>query len=246
MIFEANSGSKSRRVDEVPLEFPVHSEERMRKLEETVHFSKLCELKVLNSGPLAKHTVIRINAQGCEDSYRGAYDGVTYVGCKKRLQDTREVVNDLVIPNQDPAFDDQHRGRHFHIAYEPELDAYFIRDLGVGFGTFVKVDFSLTLKDNFLFQMGDSFLIANFVSADQTRLRLKLFGEVCAGGVFFFTSSECTTNSIRIGRMHNCEVHIEDSLLSKYQASISYFPKQGWILQDGDALTGRGSTNGTW
>ncbi len=49
---------------------------------------------------------------------------------------------------------------------------------------------------------------------------------------------------IRIGRLHSCEIHIEDNSLSKYQANISYDPEKGWILMDG--YEGRQSTNGTW
>jgi FHA domain len=44
--------------------------------------------------------------------------------------------------------------------------------------------------------------------------------------------------------MNNCEVQIEDSLLSKYQAHITYNESNGWILVDG--LNGKSSTNGTW
>lgn len=38
---------------------------------------------------------------------------------------------------------------------------YKIRDLGIGFGTFVKVDHPLLLRDNNLLSMGNSFLIVN-------------------------------------------------------------------------------------
>ena len=49
---------------------------------------------------------------------------------------------------------------------------------------------------------------------------------------------------LRIGRMNNCEVQIEDSLLSKYQAHITYSDINGWVLMDG--YEGKASTNGTW
>jgi len=44
--------------------------------------------------------------------------------------------------------------------------------------------------------------------------------------------------------MPDCEVRIEDSLLSKYQGSIKYVADNGWILYDG--LNGKPSTNSNW
>jgi hypothetical protein len=35
------------------------------------------------------------------------------------------------------------RGRHFQIEYKFETNKYCVRDLGVGFGTFAKLDFPL-------------------------------------------------------------------------------------------------------
>lgn len=248
LIFEARTSSTSSSALGLPAEFPVCNEERSRRLEESVHFSKLCELKVLQSATLPKGTVFRINAQGYEESKREDADGVTYIGCKRKINSHKAeaVLNDIVIPNQEPQHDELHRGRHFQIAYEPSLDAYFAKDLGVGFGVFVKIDFTLELRDNYLVQMGDSFLIANFMTPDRSRLRLKLFGGACSGEVFFFSASECANSPIRIGRLTDSEVRVEDSLLSKQQAVISYTSSTGWILQDGDAVQGKPSTNGTW
>jgi hypothetical protein len=49
---------------------------------------------------------------------------------------------------------------------------------------------------------------------------------------------------IKIGRHNNCEICIEDSTLSKYQAHIIYVPEKGWVLVDG--YESKPSTNGTW
>lgn len=35
------------------------------------------------------------------------------------------------------------RGRHFQIEYKLDTNKYCVRDLGVGFGTFAKLDFPL-------------------------------------------------------------------------------------------------------
>jgi pSer/pThr/pTyr-binding forkhead associated (FHA) protein len=48
-----------------------------------------------------------------------------------------------------------------------------------------------------------------------------------------------------IGRSPNCDIRIDDELLSKTQATVSFDPeRQTWAISDGHA--GKGSTNGTW
>jgi len=42
----------------------------------------------------------------------------------------------------------------------------------------------------------------------------------------------------------DCEVNIDDPLLSKHQATIIFDSSLGWLLSDGDE--GNKSTNGTW
>jgi len=48
-----------------------------------------------------------------------------------------------------------------------------------------------------------------------------------------------------IGRSPNCDIRVDDELLSKMQASISFdLQLREWVLQDG--FQGKRSTNGTW
>ena len=97
----------------------------------------------------------------------GKKDGVTYFGCKKKSKpltehfESSEIINDVIIRNKDPETNDRHRGRHFQIEYFIDQNCYKIRDLGIGFGAFVRIDYPLVLKDNNLLSMGSSFLIIN-------------------------------------------------------------------------------------
>lgn len=50
----------------------------------------------------------------------------------------KRVVNDFVIPNKNPQTAEQHRGRHFQIQFDLNSYNYFIKDLGVGYGVFVR------------------------------------------------------------------------------------------------------------
>ena len=123
---------------------------------------------MINSTALAKGDVIRINAQGAEKSLRGKKDGITYFGCKKKSLpvndniESKEIINDILLKNKDADTNSRHRGRHFQIEYSPETNNYKIRDLGIGFGAFTKIDQPILLKDNNLLSMGSSFLIVNF------------------------------------------------------------------------------------
>lgn len=53
-----------------------------------------------------------------------------------------------------------------------------------------------------------------------------------------------TTPIVKIGRMPDCEIKIDDNLLSKYQSTIKYIPSSGWTLFDG--YNGKESTNSNW
>lgn len=105
---------------------------------------------------------------GAEGSLRGKKDGITYFGCKKKSKpmnenfEAAEIINDIVIRNKDTDTNNRHRGRHFQIEFDSEINGYKIRDLGIGFGAFTKIDHPLILKDNNLLSMGSSFLIINF------------------------------------------------------------------------------------
>lgn len=52
------------------------------------------------------------------------------------------IVNDFVIPSRNPQSAEQHRGRHFQIWFDstPGYLGYYIKDLGIGFGVFKKMD----------------------------------------------------------------------------------------------------------
>ena len=106
-----------------------------------------------------------------ENSLRGNIrkDGFVFFGCKKHASKKvqgfpREVINDFIIPSKDKETEKRHRGRHMQIEFSLERQTYLIRDLGIGFGAFVRLDHELELKDNHLLNMGESFIIVNLIS----------------------------------------------------------------------------------
>ena len=84
------------------------------------------------------------------------------------------------------------------------------------------------------------------VDADDAscKLKLKIFGGPSAGTIYFYKPE--AGKRIVIGRTPDCQIRINDKLLSKNQAMISLAEDGSgqWVLTDGH--NGKPSTNGTW
>ncbi len=107
--------------------------------------------------------------------------------------------------------------------------------------------------------MGESFVMVNIINDGSLsqgnavrvdKLRIKLCagpsnGEIlCSPLTTLCSYFNPSSDIIRIGRLNNCEIPIEDTSLSKCQAHIEYAETRGWVLTDG--YEGKASTNGTW
>ena len=124
------------------------------------------------------------------DSKNVSYEVSTYHYTDNYQQ--KEIVNDFVIPTKNEEEKEKHRGRQFQIYFDPDSFKYKIKDLGVGYGAFVKLTRPIVLRDNFLLNMGESYIVANlFKSQDDMmgivgvnkvpmKLRLKIFSVVKA------------------------------------------------------------------
>lgn len=185
------------------------------------------------------------------------------MGCKKNTNKETGLdnQNDFIIPSKDKETEKRHKGRHLQIMYNIERSSYQIKDLGIGFGAFVRLEMPLQLKDNHLLNLGESFIIVNLINEKYNfanysvsthdskesqdsplKLRLKLFGGPCTGEVFYFKPD---VEPIKIGRSNQCDVIIEDAVLSKLQSHIYYNQeKDSWFLEDG--FNNKKSLNGTW
>jgi predicted component of type VI protein secretion system len=60
---------------------------------------------------------------------------------------------------------------------------------------------------------------------------------------FSFSICKNDEQELVIGRSPNCDIRIDDQLISKMQSTIKY-EDGNWILEDG--RDGKESTNGTW
>ena len=79
-----------------------------------------------------------INACGLIGSKRNKSDGCTIIGSQE-LNQNNELVNDFVISSVDTGIGK----RHMVIKYNMDNRQYYLRDLGDGSGTFVKIDVPL-------------------------------------------------------------------------------------------------------
>jgi len=231
-------------------EFTLQPVNLSAKLAAVADLPPVLALKVLSSNALPQGSVLSIGPEGYGESLRGAKDGITYFGCKRREKATgdkqRSVVNDVLMRVSDAEVAEKHRGRHFEVTYRPERRSYWIRDLGVGFGAFLRLDAPIKLRDNSLLNLGESFIVVNLEPpTDRPRLKLKLFGGPCKGEVFTFAARDYHDSHIHIGRVPTCEIVIDDSLISKCHASM-WYQQDGWVACDGDVEKLRSSTNGTW
>lgn len=182
-----------------------------------------------------------------ELSYRDANDGITYFGCKKKDKPNGKAVCDFVIHLDDKDLAKTLRGPHFMIHYNPNSDSYYLRDLAVGSGVYAKIDYTLALKKQYVINFGESHLLVSVIASNPyPRLCVKVYGGKSAGELIFFEAHEYHVNQVFIGRDPECQVCIDDVLISKKQATVFYSQIKGWMLVDGDLQTQRPSTNGTW
>ena len=141
------------------------------------------------------------------------------------------VVNDFVIPQRNHQdTQDQQWGRHFQIWFDIHEKNYFIKDLGIGFGVFKKMESGCAvLKDNMLVNVGEAYIVINLLpegAEEQGRpydtLKLKMFGGPNNGEIYEFQIDDIMKREkdILIGRTPDCDVKINDKLLSKVQSHI--------------------------
>lgn len=141
----------------------------------------------------------------------------------------QKVVNDFVIPSRFNDKNQQHKGRHFQIWFDLFTKQYYIRDLGIGFGVFKKMNpGQVVLKDNMLVNIGEAYIVVSLHNDDESvnnssnTIRFKMFGGPNNGEIYEFNSFEMLNGDkdILIGRTSDCSIKINDKLLSKIQCTV--------------------------
>ena len=231
-------------------------------LKQLVNKADKLEIEIINSLLLDSNTKIEINALGMvQGSKRKEKDGITYFGLidenNSYIDTTSNEDIDYIINANDIGDNNNLLGRHFRIRFDINKMKYFIKDLGKGFGTFKKIIEKEKIKDSYLLNIGNSYIVCTFgldeyyqegdkIEDDDNILNIKVFSEIPQTEPHFFNPKQF--KRIYIGRDISCNIIIDDSLLSRIHCTLEYDDEEGWVIYDGkiDDNENKKSTNGTW
>ena len=160
------------------------------------------EIEIINSLLLDSNTKIEINALGMvQGSKRKEKDGITYFGLidenNSYIDTTSNEDIDYIINANDIGENNNLLGRHFRIRFDINKMKYFIKDLGKGFGTFKKIIEKEKIKDSYLLNIGNSYIVCTFgldeyyqegdkIEDDDNILNIKVFSEIPQTEPHFF------------------------------------------------------------
>ena len=164
------------------------------------------------------------------------------------------LLNDFIFPIE--GSDDNYglyESPNFAIYYNIEDGNYYIKDFNTGIGALMKIS-RFIMEGNTLVNIGGNYLV---IYLEKNRILIKIFNNSILENTSYKDSNyiNCDMKEIEIdensdsittiGRSQNCDIVIEDMMLSKIQCSIEYNAKDKKIyLNDGDGK--KESTNGTW
>ena len=240
----------------------------IEKIKEVYSSSKKLFLEIMTSDNSKKFLTIEIDPYGYTNSKRDKKDGITYFGYQ-----TGEWVVDYELKNPDNYYyDDAFNGKHFMIKFNPDNLNYYIKDLGRGFGTFIKIQEWTELKNNLLLNIGENYIVFSlgdeedeetkndkgdknnkekeinlYQNDDDNSLNIKIFSTK-SQKIFKLTPDNCP---VTLGRSSDNSIVIDDDMLSRIHCTID-FSKDKWYIQDGYAKNGlqeeeiKKSTNGSW
>ena len=235
------------------------------KIKKVYSLSKKLVLEILVSDVSEKFVSIEIDPFGYINSKRIKKDGITYFGFQGG-----DFEVDYQLKNMNGNYEDTFNGRHFMIKFNPDDLNYYIKDLGRGFGTFIKIQEWTELKNNLLLNIGENYIVFSLGDDDEEKennmpenrdkynidndnenylncLNVKIFS-MKNQKIFTLTPDNCPCT---IGRSSDNSITIDDDLLSRIHCTID-FDKDKWYIQDGYAKNGlqeeeiKKSTNGSW
>ena len=178
---------------------------------------------------------------------------------------------DYIIPPKEEIIDGRFYGKHFQIRFDCDDSNYYIKDLGHGFGTFIKITNWTEIKNKFLINIGENYIAFtlgleedgnetkesnnnninninninnNNISNTSNLLNIKVFYGLPNHDILTFSPEK---SPFHIGRSEECEIVLNDNMLSRIHCSIE-FKNNVWFINDGYENGGEiiKSTNGTW
>ena len=226
----------------------------LKELKKVYEKSPKLTLEILRSYNLKKGEILKIDAYGMIKSFRNKKDGYTYFGY---YPNNRKNEVDFILKPIEENFEQRFIGKHFQIKFNPYDLKYYILDLGCGFGTFRKLTIDTIITDNFLINIGNSYIVFTYDDRNNNKndedkdilkiLRLKIFSGTLRSEQVLI--NPLIQNRIYIGRDSNNYIIIQDNLLSKVHCTVYFKDNLEWVIQDGyvnELNIIKPSTNGTW
>ena len=231
----------------------------LNKIKKVYSQSKKLMLEIMSFDTTEKFINIEIDPFGYVNSKREKKDGITYFGYEVQ-KGVGNFEVDYVLKNNDSYYyDDAFNGRHFMIKFNPDDLNYYIKDLGRGFGTFIKIQEWTELKNNLLLNIGENYIVFSLGDDEEenekeindrnySSLNIKIFSVYAEQKLYQFLPSNCP---ITIGRSSDNSIFIEDDMLSRIHCTIDY-NNEKWYINDGYAKNGireeeiKKSTNNSW
>ena len=219
----------------------------INKIKKVYSQSKKLMIEIMSFENSERIINIEIDPYGYINSKRKIKDGITYFGYEVQqggIGGNFEV--DFVMKNNDNNYynEDAFNGRHFMISFNPDDLNYYIKDLGRGFGTFIKMKEWTELKNNLLLNLGENYLVFSLGDDDNDEdekqikntindnsLNIKIFSVNTQQKMYKFLPSDCP---ITIGRSSENNIYIDDDMLSRIHCTIDY-KNEKWYIQDGYA-----------
>ena len=239
----------------------------INKIKKVYSQSKKLMLEIMSFENSEKIINIEIDPYGYINSKRKIKDGITYFGYEAQQGRGNFEVDYVMQNNENNDYEDAFNGRHFMITFNPDDLNYYIKDLGRGFGTFIKMQEWTELKNNLLLNLGENYVVFSLGDDDDDNdedekqinnkinnnnvdnsLNIKIFSVNTQQKMYKFLPSDCP---ITIGRSSENNIYIDDDMLSRIHCTID-FNNEKWYIQDGYAKNGiseeeiKKSTNGSW
>ena len=261
-----NNENNSNNEENILLMDTLPSPVDIEKIKKVYSSSKKLILEIMTNDISDKFNSIEINPYGYINSKREKKDGITFFGYQNG-----DIGVDYQLKSSDNYFyEDSFNGKHFMIKFNPDDLNYYIKDLGRGFGTFIKIQEWTELKNNLLLNIGENYIVFSSGDDDEEKdndneesihtnninnenveddicLNVKIFS-MKNQKIYTLTPDNCPAT---IGRSSENSIVIDDDMLSRIHCTID-FDKNKWFIQDGYAKNGlsdeeiKKSTNGSW